>query len=212
MNNSKLLMCAASLLALVSFNAEAKLFKWVDNNGVTHYGETIPPEFASKETMQLEHGRVEKRDDKRDQVKDKAVLKDPVAEKARIEAERHDNSLVNSYSSEQEIDLARDRNLQQIEARASSYSTLYKSAQEHLTGLQQESDKFTQQKRKIPASLEEDIADANSRIVKLHNDLDTNAKEMETVKARYAADKARYRELKGFAPQEKAQSKPQQGK
>lgn len=210
MNKSKLLVCAASLFTVVSFTAEAKLFKWVDSNGVTHYGETIPPEFANKEALQLENGRVEKRGDKHSKIKGKTELKDPVAEKARIEAERHDNSLLNSYSSEQEIDLARDRNLQQIEARASSYSTLYKSAQDHLADLHLESDKLAQQKRKIPVSLEEDIAEANSRIVKLQNDLDVNSKEMETVKARYAADKARYRELKGFAPQDN-QNK-QQGK
>lgn len=200
MIDSKLLMSTVALCAAFSLNAEAKLFKWVDDSGVTHYGETIPPEYANKQTMQLEKGRIEKRDDKRDNVKQNAALKDPAAEKARIDAERHDSSLLNSYTSEQEIDLARDRNLQQVEARASSYSTLFKSAQEHLASLQQESEKLTKQNRKIPKSLEEDIVEANARIVKLQNDLDTNTKERESVTARYAADKARYRELKGRAP------------
>ena len=206
MINSKFLACVAVFCATFSMNADAKLYKWVDNSGITHYGETIPPEYSGKDTMQLENGRIGKRDDKFDKAKDKAALMDPDAERARIEAQRHDNALINTYASEQEIDLARDRNLQQIEARESSFATLFKSANEQLADLQQEYEKIIQQKRKIPKSLEEDIEEAQSRIAKLKIDIENNAKEMDTVKARYAADKARYRELKGYVPQEKSPS------
>ncbi len=207
MIDSKLLVSAAALCAVFSLHAEAKLYKWVDNNGTTHYGETIPPEYANKEAMKLEKGRIGKREDKHEKGAQKAALKDPVAEKARIEAERHDNALVNTYSSEQEIDLARNRNLQQIEARTGSYTTLLKSAQENLVSLQQEAEKMTQQGRKVFKSLEEDIVEANARIIKLQTDLDNSLKEAEAVKARYEVDKARYRELKGFAPQAQPQNK-----
>ncbi len=209
MINCKLLLSAAALCAVFSLNAEAKLYKWVDDNGTTHYGETIPPEFANKETMKLEKGRIEKHEDKRGKEGQKTELKDQAAEKARIEAARHDSALVNTYSTEQEIDLARDRNLQQVDARTSSYTTLFNSAKDHMAGLQQEFDKLTSQNRKIPKSLEEDIEEAKIRIAKLQNDLDTNKKEIESVKARYAADKARYRELKGLSPQDAPQVKPQ---
>lgn len=202
MIDSKLLMSAAALCAAVSLNAEAKLFKWVDNNGTTHYGETIPPEYANKDAVKLDKGRIEKREDKNTSVQ-KAAQKDPVAEKARIEAERHDNALINTYSSEKEIDLARDRNLQQIEARTGSYTTMLTSAKESLVSLQQEADKRTKQGLKVFKSLEEDIVEANARIVKLQGDLDNSLKETESVKARYEADKVRYRELKGFTPKKK---------
>lgn len=207
MIDSKLLVSAAALCALFSLNAEAKLYKWVDSNGTTHYGETIPPEYADKDAVKLEKGRIKQREDKSEKESQKAALKDPAAEKARIEAERHDNALINTYSSEDEIDLARDRNLQQVDARTGSFTTLLNSAKENLAGLQQEFDKFTKQGRKIPKSLEEDIAEANARVVKLQKDLDNNAKEVEAVKARYAADKARYRELKGYAPKDNKDKK-----
>ncbi len=200
MIDKKLVVSAVALAAVFSLNAEAKLYKWVDANGTTHYGETIPPEYANREAVKLEKGRIEKREDKREEERKKASKKDPVAEKARLEAERHDNALLATYSNEKEIDLARDRNLQQVEARASSYGTLLKSAQDNLTSLQQEADALTKQGRKIPKSLDEDLLEANSRIAKLQGDLDNSKKEMDTVKARYEADKERYRELKGLAP------------
>jgi len=201
MIDSKLLMSATALCVVFSLNAEAKLFKWVDNNGTTHYGETIPPEYANKDAVKLEKGRIEKREDK--SAAQKAVQKDPVAEKARIEAERHDNALINTYSSEKEIDLARDRNLQQVEARTGSFTTLLKSAQENEVALQKEAEGLTKQGRKIPNSLVEDLDEAKVRIAKLQGDLDNSLKENEAVKARYEADKVRYRELKGIAAPKK---------
>jgi len=202
MIDSKLLMSAATLLAVVSLNAEAKLYKWVDNNGTTHYGETIPPEYANKDAVKLEKGRIEKREDK-SKANQKSAEKDPAAEKARIEAERHDNSLIMTYSSEKEIDLARDRNLQQVEARTGSFTTLLKSAQENEVALQKEAEGLTKQGRKIPKSLEEDLVEAKARIIKLQGDLDNSLKENEAVKARYEADKVRYRELKGIVAPKK---------
>jgi len=200
MMNSRLLMVTVVLSAAFSLNAEAKLYKWVDSNGTTHYGETIPPEYANREAVKLEKGRIQQRDDGLAKRGQKQAVRDPAAEKDRIEAERHDNALLNTYSSEKEIDLARDRNLQQVEARTNSFSVLLKSAQENLASLQQETEKMTQQGRKVFKSLEEDIVEANAHIAKLENDLNHSLEETEAVKARYAADKARYRELKGLTP------------
>jgi len=48
-----------------SLPAAAKLYnKWVDENGTTHYGETIPPEYADKDRAELNKaGRVVKKQD-----------------------------------------------------------------------------------------------------------------------------------------------------
>ncbi|OHC83810.1 MAG: hypothetical protein A3J87_02590 [Sideroxydans sp. RIFOXYB12_FULL_59_6] len=196
MMNSKTLLGAAALLAAVSLNAEAKLYKWVDENGTTHYGETIPPRYANREAQTLDKGRLQERESSRN----KPGQSNKVKTEEEVKAERHDNALINTYSSEEEIDLARDRNLQQVEARISSYSTLLKSANENLASLQQEHERILSQKRKIPKSLEEDLVEAQQRIDKFQADLNTSNEELEAVKTRYAADKARYRELKGLSP------------
>src|SRR5574340_619796 len=118
MIDSRLLVSAAALCAAVSMNAEAKLFKWVDENGTTHYGETIPPEYADRDTKQLSKGRITDRKEKFD-AKGKVTTEksDPAAEKAALEARRRDDALLSTYSNESEIDLSRDRNLLQVEAR-----------------------------------------------------------------------------------------------
>ncbi|GAB5605101.1 hypothetical protein TK5_11810 [Sideroxyarcus sp. TK5] len=196
MMNPKTMLGAAALLAAVSLSAEAKLYKWVDENGTTHYGETIPPKYANRNAQSFEKGRVQERDTARSSKTTR--VQTPEEE----QAERRDNALINTYSSPEEIDLARDRNLQQVEARISSYNTLLKSANENLASLQQERERIVKQNRKIPKSLEDDLAEAQQRIDKFQADLDTNNEELAAVKAKYAADKARYRELKGLSPVE----------
>ncbi|MFH2140475.1 MAG: DUF4124 domain-containing protein [Pseudomonadota bacterium] len=198
MIKSKMLVGVAALFAAISLNAEAKLYKWVDENGTTHYGETIPPKYANRNAQTFDKGRVQERESARESTNvQRKMLSDE-----EVQAERHDNALINTYSSDKEIDLARDRNLQQVEARISSYTTLLKSANENLVSLQQEQERIAKQNRKTPKSLEEDLENAKLRIEQFQADLDTNKAELEAVKARYAKDKARYRELKGLPPLE----------
>ncbi len=201
MIDTRLLVGAAALCAAVSMSAEAKLYKWVDENGTTHYGETIPPEYASRDTKQLDKGRVTDRKEKFD-VKQNVSAEEPnpAAEKAALEARRRDEALLSTYSNESEIDLSRDRNLLQVEARVNSYTTMLRSAHSTLDSLHQERDTLTKQGRKIPASLTEDIAEAEALVARRQKDLATSQKEVETVKARYEADKQRYRKLKGWTP------------
>ena len=61
----KLKLLVALIAGLTfSFPVAAKLYKWVDDNGITHYGETIPPEYADKDRVELnKDGRVIKSDE-----------------------------------------------------------------------------------------------------------------------------------------------------
>ena len=87
----------------LSFPAAAKLYKWVDDNGVTHYGETIPPEYADKDREELnKYGRVIKSEEvmtpERRREKEQEEEKQREAEKAALEQQRHDRTLINTYS------------------------------------------------------------------------------------------------------------------
>ena len=197
MTKSRLVLTCAVLGTLFCVSAEAKLYKWVDNQGITHYGEVIPPEYANRDTKELDHGRVTDRKETFDTDKFKSDKVEAPEDKAALEARRRDSALLNSYSNEKEIDLARDRNLLQIEARINSYTTLKKSVQETLNGLHQEGDARTKKGWKIPQSLTDDISATEARVADLDKNLAENQKELEAVKARYEADKLRYRELKG---------------
>lgn len=185
-------------------SAEAKLYKWVDEKGTTHYGEIIPPEYANRDATHFnDKGRVDKRIDvlTPEEQRAKAVedAKKNTAQQAAVEAKRKDSALLNTFSNEKEIDLSRDRNLQQVEARTNSINTMLKSARDARTNHLKEKSGFEKQGKPIPKSLLEDINEDESRIAKLEKDLTQNEQELIAIKARFEADKLRFRELKGGA-------------
>jgi len=188
--------------ATFSLPVGAKMFKWVDDKGTTHYGETIPPEFANKDRVELnKEGRVVKNIDvltpEEHLAKKEADAKKLADEKVAIDQKRHDVTLINTYSNSAEIDLARKRNLQQIEARITNNNAQLKMANGNLLGLQQEAAKLAKANKPALESLKEDIQQAQSQVDKLQKILDKSLAEKAAIEARFDADKVRYKELTG---------------
>ncbi len=207
MASAKILGAGLVLLAAFSASAEAKLYKWVDEKGVTHYGETIPPEYANKDNVQLnDKGLVIKRNEKINaderRAQEEAAAKKRISDEAALELRRRDKMLLNTYSNEQEIDLARDRNLQQVEARLTSVNLLLKSAQESQEGYRLEAGKITKNGKKIPASLQADLSEAGNKVTRLQQELAKAQGKGAAVSASFEAAKVRYRELTGSGARE----------
>lgn len=201
MTNFKLLLALITGITL-SFPVSAKLYKWVDDNGTTHYGETVPPEYANKDRVELNQtGRVIKSDEiltpERRRAKEQEDAKKREDANAALEQQRHDKTLIQTYNSVKEIDLARIRSLQQVDARINVINSYIKSANDNLLGLQKEADDFSKANRKSPASLQDDLQNAQARLTKLQQDLEKPNAEKAALEARFDADKARYIELTG---------------
>ncbi|MDE2117104.1 MAG: DUF4124 domain-containing protein [Betaproteobacteria bacterium] len=198
MTNAKILGTTLVLFAAFSATAEAKLYKWVDDKGETHYGEVVPPEYANKDKVQFNEKGLEVKK-KEPKIEAGAGKKTPEEEQATIDQRRRDNALVNTYSNEKEIDLARDRNLQQVEARINSIQLILKPAQQDLDNYLKEADVLKQGGKKIPDSLQSDITNAENKVAKLKQDLAKAQEKDAAVRASFEADKVRYRELTGGA-------------
>ena len=121
-------------------------------------------------------------------------------EKSAFEQRRKDNMLLSTFSNENEIDLARDRNLQQVDAVINSIQLLHKSALQSLESYHQEAAQRTKAGKQIPGSLQADITDTENQVKKLQQDLTRALEKSAAVRASYEADKVRYRELTGSSP------------
>lgn len=186
----------------LSFPVAAKLYKWVDNNGITHYGETIPPEYADKDRVELNtQGQVIKSEEvmtpERRRAKELEDKKKREDADAAAEQQRRDRTLLNTYSNVHEIDLARTRSLQQVNARINMLETYVKSANDNVLSLQNEADRYSEANKNIPDSLQEDMKDAQKRLASLQQDLEKPRADKAALEARFAADRARYIELTG---------------
>lgn len=199
-----LLWCA--LCAALAAPVEARSFKWVDDKGRTHYGETIPPEFAHRSSVELDDkGRVVKTQEVlteeqrrlREEESSRKRLDDLAAQNQR----RHDRMLLKSYSSEAEIDEARDRNLKQIEPALLSTRERLKEARQQLHQSRVERDAYIDSGRPLlPDALMQQIASDESTVSRLERELSLRQAEIATINSRAEADKQRYRELTGKNP------------
>ncbi len=200
MHKSKLLI-ALIFGATFSLPAAAKMYKWVDDKGTTHYGESIPPEYANKDRVEMDKGRVTKKIEimsAEDRLaKKEADARKLEADKVALDQKRHDATLTNTYSNADEVDLARKRNLQQVEAQITNNKSQLKIANDGLLNLQQEAAKITKANKPLPVSLQEELQLSQTQVAKLQKNLDKSLAEKAAVEARFDADKARYIELTG---------------
>lgn len=117
-NNFALLI--GLLAAAASPALSATTFKWVDDKGVTQYGDQVPPEYQNKSRSELNKRGIvvnktepELTPEQRKATQDAAAAKTVDAKQAK-ERERQDAALLNTYTSPQEIDAKRDRDIQYI--------------------------------------------------------------------------------------------------
>ena len=202
MSKSGLLAAGFILSLIFSVSAEAKLYKWVDDKGTTHYGEVIPPEYADKDRDSIsKSGLLDKRPEKVNpealRAKEEAEQKKKADSQATMEQQRRDSALLNTYSNENEIDMARDRSLVLIDARSESNKMLLISSQATLDGHKKEFDSRTKTGKKIPQSLLNDIAQTEARVSRFKAELIKSEEELAAVKARFDSEKTLYRKLKG---------------
>lgn len=186
--------------------AEARSFKWVDDKGHTHYGDVIPPEYANRTSVEL--------DDKGRTIKTQEVLTEEQRrqreeENAKKRAEdiaaqnqrRRDRMLLKSYSSEAEIDAARERNLKQIEPGLLGAQERLKEARQKLHKSRTERDAYIDSGRPLmPDALLKQIADDDQAVNQAEQDMAQRQAEIAAIRARAEADKQRYRELTGNKP------------
>ncbi len=189
-----------SLGCSLSFPASARLYKWVDDKGATHYGEVVPPEYAKKNRSELSSaGRVvntqEALTPEQLRAKEDALRKQRADEEATQNQKRQDKALLNTFSSVAEIDASKARSLQQVEGKITSTAMQIKITQNKLAGLQGEAKTAIAAGKHIPIAVRDEIKETQARLAKQQADLATYQAEKQTVETRFETDKARYRYL-----------------
>jgi Domain of unknown function (DUF4124) len=121
LKNVAWILCLCALLALRVAESVAAppsdsgrvLYKWVDAAGVTHYGDRVPPEYASQEQHVL-NSRGYEIDHRDAQKTPEQVAAD---ERKKLEAQQNqsrDRNLLNTFASVQEIERLRDQRVQLV--------------------------------------------------------------------------------------------------
>lgn len=194
---------ALALAGPLSPALAAVTYKWVDEKGVVHYTDKIPPEAVNKGSTVLDkQARPVKKIDPAatpEQIRAREAEEENrrLGAKALEEVARRDRALISSYTTESEIDLARSRSLGTIDAQIDSSLAYTQALTNRREDLEKQKSKLAG--KPMPPALEREFEGNDSEMAKTAALIEQKRSERAGVVARYDADKARWRELKSIA-------------
>jgi len=196
----KILITATALLIAAPLVAQAQSFRCVGKDGRKYYGSTIPQECLGQPIEQLNRqGMVIKRIDPEGSEKERLAKEAEAAKKrdedaAAREIARRNRALLATYSSERDIEVARERALADNTKAVQEVASRIAAIRKRQAGYDKERD-FYKGKNQPPAKLAEDMSNAEMELKIQHELLETKKRDAEGINAKYDADKKRYLEL-----------------
>lgn len=201
-------LCLSGLFLLIAFTqhacAEAKdssrIIKWKDDKGATHYGDKIPAQYANGENSVINQQGITVKRNKPISYQDKTL------DLAKQEQDKKDNALSSAFTNENEIDLARDRNLQLDQVSVEGLQLQKSNSMGRLAENKKSADGFIKRKKPIPAYLSAEIETNQAEIAKQDLQITASKAVMENTRKRFDNDKKRYIALKNHTYENNALS------
>ncbi|MGB5180488.1 MAG: DUF4124 domain-containing protein [Gammaproteobacteria bacterium] len=189
-----------ALLTATSAVAE-RTFKWVDNEGQVHYGNRVPPEHAKKERRVInEQGRTVKIYEAAKTPEERAAAEkaaELAARKKALDEKQaiHDRSLLATYTSEQDMLLARDGKVASVEALLQLTNSRIQSMKQRLHELTEEAATYERSGKQLPHSVEAQINNLRSQITRNEAFIKEKEQELIDINKQFDADISRFVEL-----------------
>jgi hypothetical protein len=184
---------------------DSKLYRWVDNEGVVHYGDSIPAEYAELERQVVnEHGitvgvmQAKKTEEE--------LAEDARLEELRAEAalqRRQDQALLATYLTIDEIIMHRDRRVELFQAQARVTELYLRNLQRRMDSLREEASKFRPysadpEAPMIDPDLADDMTMTKETIARHEENLRKFESDEQSIVSRFDGDIDRFKQLKGL--------------
>jgi hypothetical protein len=202
----------ALLLALFAAVAGAqsdktKLYRWVDKDGLVHYGDSVPPEYAEQDRDILNKQGVSiGREEGLVTPEEAAAI--AAAEKAeRDEKKRRlrDRVLLQTYQNVQELEVLRDTRLDLVDAQLTIQEQSLANLRAQRAQIERMATRYAPINNNadalpLPEDLSLDLERSASDIETQERNLVKRRDERESIRLNFEADIARYKELRVIAP------------
>ncbi|MBV8145345.1 MAG: DUF4124 domain-containing protein [Gammaproteobacteria bacterium] len=182
-----------------SSSSKGIAYRWVDEQGVVHYGDNIPPQYASQDRAILNSQGVEVGHlDAQKSPEEEAVA--ARAREALMKQKQHDAFLVSTYTSVKDIEALRDVRLDQLKGQRAALEQYLESLRGRLATLQSRVLAYRPYNakpdgRRMPDDLAENLVHTVNELRVQSSALSANSTEEATLRAQFQSDIERYREL-----------------
>ena len=205
--NTRVIHMLAGALALataltMTATQAGTIKKCKDEAGRWHYGDNAAAACAKTKVIELTNtGRTKNVIDAPpsasdlDSFRQKKEQEDAAKKKAE-EQKKHDQVLLSTYAHEDDIVYARDRQLAELENSIKSGEQTLVSLQGVLGRMRKQATEEKESKGKVSEDTAKNLAHSENQVNRHSANLEQKRKERETLRERFNADLARYRELK----------------
>ncbi|MDE2261118.1 MAG: DUF4124 domain-containing protein [Gammaproteobacteria bacterium] len=196
------LACAAGPVLAQSDKGVA--YRWVDDHGVVHYGDSIPPKYARDSrailnSQGVEIGHV-------DAAKTPAQLAAEKRARAQhVAQQQHDYFLLSTYTSVKDIESLRDERLSQIAAQQTAAQQYVQSLQSRLDALQSRAQRFKPYSSqpnapRMPDDLAQELVQTLNEVRVQDQAIQARTEQEAQVRAQFQSDIERFEQLKAAPP------------
>ena len=209
-----LFVAMAATLALDA-RAQGKMYKWVDESGLVHYTDKMPPDAVDKGSIELNKQGIQIRKTAPATTPEQRRARETEDERVRQDAKeqqeiaRRDRALLDSYTSEEDIDLARNRALRTVELSlqsAQAYSAQLTKRKEGMVAR-----KAAPADKTVPAANERELARIDTDLARQAELIARKKTEMTALAGKYDGDKERWRAAKARADAQRSAPTPAAG-
>lgn len=205
-------LLVAFLVTVMGFYASTagagELYRWVDDNGVVHYGDSIPPEFSSKERHRLNEQGIQigtlEAQKTQEQLASEARLRAEEGQRMReIQMQKQrDRILLNTYLSVEEIEMLRDRRLALLVGQTRVTEQYLNTLHSRLAGLEDEASRYNYPYDKnsdappLPDNLAREMMGTLEAVSQYEATLQSKREEQSKLVSQFGDDIERFRKLK----------------
>jgi hypothetical protein len=198
------LACVAGSASAQDAGKTGVAYRWVDEHGVVHYGDTVPPKYArnSREILNSQGVAIGHIDAEKTPGQIAAEAK---AEERRVAQKQHDYFLLGTYTSVKDIESLRDERLSQIEAQQSAAQQYVQSLQSRLDSLQSRARQFKPYSSRpdaprMPDDLAQELVHTLNEVRGQDQAMQARRQQEAEVRAQFQSDIERFEQLKSAPP------------
>jgi len=147
------------LLTSLSFSAQAKMYKWVDDEGQMHFGDRIPAQYLKKEHDELsDRGDVVKRVHAAETAEEKAAKRALERERKKKELaarkkRQRDRVLLDTYTTERDLVLARDARIDAVNSQVQLANSIIDDSDKKILALDGKINAIKSSGREVPKDM-----------------------------------------------------------
>jgi len=201
-------LCLAGLLCLLGTESMAgALYKWVDENGAVRYSDQLPPQQSQKGHQQLNSQGVILSTKEAAKTPEEIAIEaqaqreheEQQREEARLKTiqDQQDRVLLLTFSSEQEIEHARENRIEVIDSVIRLITASLQTTQDQLDRLNNNAQQnYVAKGKTVPGGLAQKIEHFQRKIENRSAQLEAKEEEKEKIFQKYELDRERFKLLK----------------